>query len=284
MLAIKNKLKKIKSLKILYTFIKKRILKYFLNKIHFLFRFGTLPDYIIIGTQKGGTTSLQKYLTEHPDISKPIKKEVHYFDNNYNFKLKWYKKHFPTFKKIVGEASPYYIYHPLVPKRIKKNIPNVKIIILLRNPVDRAFSHYKMQYNKGLEKRTFKDAISNEKKELKDEIKKVEEGLYSFKHQNYSYIDRGKYYNQLINWLQYFDKKDILIIKSEDFYNNTQKEVSRIFNFLNLKDYKVNAEKKHNVGKYNIKLDEKIKRDLNKLYQPYNEKLYKLLNNNFNWK
>lgn len=112
------------------------------------------PDFIIIGVQKGGTTSLYSYLTQHPQIAPATQKEIHYFDFNFDKSTDWYCSHFSTSSEgeylLAGEASPYYIFHPQVPQRIYDLFPQVKIIALLRNPVERAISHYyyyiKIQY------------------------------------------------------------------------------------------------------------------------------------------
>jgi len=133
-----------------------------------------LPDFIIIGVQRGGTTSLYKYMTKHPKIIPALKKEIHFFDNKFGKGLSWYESQFmqnPFFcllkrkrkseDTITGEASPYYIYHPHVPKRISKILPNVKLIAILRNPIERAFSHYNHEVRLGAEKLSFEDALKN---------------------------------------------------------------------------------------------------------------------------
>ena len=116
------------------------------------------PDFIIIGVQKGGTTSLFNYLSQHPQISLSRVKEVHYFDVGYQFGVEWYQQFFPLEKdrhgKLVGEASPYYIFHPLAAQRIKQDLPSIKIIILLRNPIVRAYSNFQMQLRNKNEKET----------------------------------------------------------------------------------------------------------------------------------
>src|SRR5437879_9845243 len=122
-----------------------------------------LPDFIIIGTQRGGTTSLYSYLASHPSVGPASTKEVHFFDNKYTKGLAWYRAHFPSAiekyyaehiqkrKFITGESSPYYLFHPHVPKRVAKDVPHAKFIVLLRNPVDRAYSQYNHAVDGGRE-------------------------------------------------------------------------------------------------------------------------------------
>src|SRR5579885_2674785 len=126
-----------------------------------------LPDFIIIGTQRGGTTSLYAYLGQHPQIAPAVIKEVHFFDNNYERGVGWYRTQFPFLIEksiaknigqqnfITGEASPYYLFHPHVPERAAKVVPGAKLIVLLRNPIDRAYSHYYHEVELGHEKLSF---------------------------------------------------------------------------------------------------------------------------------
>jgi len=257
-----------------------------------------LPDFIIIGAQKGGTTSLYKHLTEHPKIIRTLRKEIHFFDNNFSKGLSWYQSHFkqnPLFfiilrkKKfkdsITGEASPYYIFHPHAPSRISKIIPNVKLIAMLRNPVDRAFSHYNHMVHDGHEHLSFEDAIKEEPKRLRGEIEKMleNETYNSFNHQYLSYVQRGIYIDQLERWIKKFPKEQILILSSEDFFSNTTKICNDVFSFLNLPNYNINKIKTYNKGTYKS-MKKNTRKELIEFFEPYNEKLYSFLNKDLGWK
>jgi len=147
--------------------------------------FGTLtswmrmmPDFLIIGAQRCGTTSLFNYLSQHPDIYPSFPKEVHYFSNYYKKGTAWYRSHFPlTWQKkyrelvqgrkfMTGEATPYYFSHPHAPRRIFNALPKVRLFLLLRNPVDRAFSHYQYEVKMGIESLSFEEAIDKEEDRL----------------------------------------------------------------------------------------------------------------------
>ena len=121
----------------------------------------TKPNFLIIGAQRCGTTSLYNYLIQHPQIVPSSKKEVHFFDLNFHLGQSWYEKHFPEVSDniLTGEASPYYIFHPLCPKRIFDYDPSVKLIVILRNPIDRAYSHYRHIVRLGHEPLKFEDAL-----------------------------------------------------------------------------------------------------------------------------
>jgi len=263
--------------------------------------FRTLPDFIIIGVQKGGTSSLYSYLVKHPSIRpalnrQEIVKEIHFFDTNFDKGLGWYKSHFPSIigqiyrqlkrekNPITGEATPYYIYHPLAPQRVARFVPNAKIIIMLRNPVDRAFSHYQHEVRLGYEKLSFEEAIASEDRRLEGEVERIlnQENYNSFNHQHYSYLSRGIYIDQIKNWLNYFPKNQILIICSESFYQNPEYKLNEVFNFLNVGDQKLSSYPKVNANQYSP-LDRETRQKLTDYFTPKNQILYKFLGIEFDW-
>ena len=165
-----------------------------------------LPDFIIIGAQRCGTSSLYRYLSKHPDVTLNKIKEVHYFSTRFFMGLEWYKTHFPK-KGFTGEGSPYYFFHPLSPQRIHEALPNVKLILMLRNPVDRAYSHFWHERRINAEELPiFEWALDVEGVRLDGEHDKIPlHPLYnSYFHIHGSYISRGIYYKQLIQWLKWF--------------------------------------------------------------------------------
>jgi len=172
-------------------------------------KYRRLPDFIIIGTQKGGTSSLFSYLRQHSQLKLSGVKEIHFFDSNYLKGTNWYKSHFPlkwvNFNKKTGEASPYYLFHPHVAKRVYDQCPKAKLIVMLRNPADRAYSHYMMQNKRKLDPLpTFEESIKAEDVRLIEETQKLlnNPGYKSFNHQKFSYLARGKYYSQIKKWLE----------------------------------------------------------------------------------
>jgi hypothetical protein len=256
-----------------------------------------LPDFLIIGGQRCGSTFFYNCLKQHPAIKTTLRrKEIHFFDNNFHKGFMWYKSYFPSlpsklFNKyilsqniITGEASPYYLLHPLVPGRVKSKIPNVKLIILLRNPVNRAYSHYNHEVRRGLEKLTFLKAIDREREIIEREKNKLIENEYYYSHifRNYSYLTRGIYVNQIKNWMECFPRNQFLILKSEELFKNPQESLDVAFRFLDLPQYRKIEFKRANQGKYS-KLNPKIRDDLIEYFKPYNQQLYKYLERNFNW-
>jgi len=177
---------------------------------------------------------------------------------------------------------------PHAAKCIYKINPKVKIIILLRNPVDRAYSHYHHEVRAGNGDLTFKEAIEKEPERLKNEFKKMYNtpDYYSFNLQHSSYLERGKYINQLKIWYKFFPENQILTLKSDDFYKEPEIITNKVFKFLGLpyQPSKTVNNKfiKYNVGEYQS-MDNVIREYLFKYFEPYNSKLYEFLGKNLRW-
>jgi len=256
-----------------------------------------LPDFLIIGAARSGTTSLYEYLTQHPSVIPGVGKEVYFFDKEFGKGINWYKSFFPTkisksrlenkLKKncITGEATPRYLHYPHTPKRVFDIIPNVKLIVLLRNPIDRAYSHYQMEVGSGKEELSFEDAIEQEENRIVNDMKKMEknENFYSVNFYRKSYLTRGIYVDQLKRWFEYFPREQFLILKSEDLYSNPSEVYQQVLDFLDLSKFELNSFKAHRMRKYSAVSDETRKK-LADYFKPYNEQLYQLLGRNFDWK
>ena len=186
---------------------------------------GGLPDYLVIGAQRCGTTYLHALLTAHPDVVAPLTKEVEFFDRNWHRGVPWYRSHFPQGRAhgqdlpaaITGEASPSYLFHPDAPQRVREILPAPRLIVLLRNPVDRAYSHYLHAVRLGFERRLFEDAIAHEEHHCDFGTQRRSDDQFS-QTRHYSYLARGRYVDQLDDWTAYFPGHCLLILRSEDFY------------------------------------------------------------------
>ncbi|MBL1208673.1 MAG: sulfotransferase domain-containing protein [Geminocystis sp. GBBB08] len=252
------------------------------------------PDFLIIGVQRGGTSSLFRYLMEHPQIASPVDKEIHFFDLHFQKGWDWYLQQFPFLtnnknddifseKKIItGEASPYYIFHPLVAQRVKEYCPDIKLIVLLRDPVDRAISHYHHCIRFNLENLPLKEALKLEKDRLKGELEKFyqDENYYSYNHQHLAYISRGKYIEQLKHWRQYFASEQFLILQSEKFYKNPTNTLKKVTNFLAIDNFKLTEYYPHNQYEY-PQTSPLIIQQLKTYFTPYNQELSEYLEQEF---
>ena len=241
-----------------------------------------MPDFLIIGAQKCGTTSLYNYLIQHPQIVPALQKEVHFFDLNFDKGLDWYQSQFQPLDShnhlITGEASPYYIFHPLVPERVHQLFPKVKLIVLLRNPVERAISHYYHEVRLGYETMGLEEAIASESTRLRGEVEKIiaDGNYYSFNHQHYTYLSRGIYFDQLHTWMKFFPPEQFLIILSEDLFINPDRILNQVFDFLELPPHQLTQYNKFNAGDY-PPISQKIYQQLQAYFRPYNQKLETLL-------
>jgi hypothetical protein len=271
-----------------FSFYLKYFVKRLITKAIHIFRIFTAPirthpDFIIIGACKAGTTSLYNYLIKHPSIFPAFNKEPQFFDNNYKKGNLWYKSFFPSIilkyfinkftnrTFITGEASPYYILYP--------------IIALLRNPVNRSFSHYHHAVKVGVEWLSFDEAIRKEDIRIKGEFEKIsKDGQYmSHKFPAYAYLYRSIYLDQITNWLGYLPKKQILIIKSEDLFNFPQKIVNQIFKFLNLPKWEMIEFKQYHSETRDHKMNIETRKFLVEYFKPYNQQLYEYLGRDFKW-
>jgi hypothetical protein len=240
------------------------------------------PDYLIIGTQKGGTTSLYRYLSKHPKVRKTLRKEIHFFTLHYSKGLDWYLMNFPIRIKrdsfITGEASPYYLFHPHVPRRVAETLPGVKIVVLLRNPIDRAYSQYHHAVRRGHETLSFEDALARERTMMDSEDWGLEalENNVSFTHKRKSYLSRGIYVEQLKRWMEWFPRERFLILKSEDFFSNPAQTLSEVLDFLELPDGGPTLFPRYNKGKYEG-MSQATRSDLYSFFLPYNRQLSEFL-------
>ena len=249
------------------------------------------PRFLIIGSQRCGTTSLYNYLSQHPNITSASKKEIHYFDTNYDKGNNWYKKHFTITEGskrkrelITGEATPYYIFHPHAPSRVKKNLPDAKLIVMLRDPVERAFSHYKHHFKLKVEPLRFEEAIRLESERMAGEWDKMlqDKSYDSYNLQMFSYLARGVYVDQLKRWFEHFPREQILVLQSEDFFDNPEKIFLQALHFLGLPDHKLTAYEKFNANG-DEPIPNSIRRYLTNYFKPHNERLYKLIGTEFSW-
>lgn len=221
-----------------------------------------LPTFVIIGAQRSGTTALYSYLTSHPQIVAPIRKEVHYFDLNYQRGLGWYRSFFPlraslrpdsrgiTSVGFTGEASPYYLFHPLVPSRMVRDLSSVRIIVILRHPVERAYSHYRHEVTQGREWCSFEEAIASEASRCGDDLRLLALGRDpGVAHRRHSYVARGLYAEQLERWFAHFLREQVFVVSSEELRAHPADVYRRTTTFLGLSRQHQPPFRVRNVGK-----------------------------------
>ncbi len=202
--------------------------------------------FIVAGAQKSGTTALNYYLKRHPRIVLPRKKELHFFDNDEFFSgdsISYEPLHemFPAAKpgNIAGENTPNYLYWPPALPRIFAYNPAIKLIVLLRNPIERAFSQWNMQRTRGLDPLDFREAVRAEPERLAS--------LPPGKLRKFAYIDRGRYGTQLARMLDLFPRQQCLILKYEKYRTRQRELVSEVFRFLGLEPIRFREVEAHSI-------------------------------------
>jgi hypothetical protein len=223
------------------------------------------PGFVIIGAKRGGTTSLYNYLLEHPSVVRLFPgrqhiKGVHYYDSNYGRGPAWYRSHFPLEAAgrhlarpglrgaIAGEASPYYLFHPLAAERLARDFPDVRIIVNLRDPVERTYSHFKEATYHGRETLGFDAALDAEERRLRGEAERIatEPGYLSFAHEHLSYLAQSRYMDMLPRWFALFPREQFHITISEDFYADPDRHVNAVWRFLGLAPRTLRSRTRHN--------------------------------------
>lgn len=200
----------------------------------------SLPDFLVVGAQKAGTTSFYTYLTQHPAVAAPYRKEVHYFDLNYDRQERWYRAFFPyraelrRKQAITGEASPYYLFHPAAARRIHGLVPEAKIIILLRDPAKRALSHYAHESRLGNEPLALPEALAAERHRVTEdaETNLQAPNARSWAHQHYSYCTRGLYLSQIRRYFALFGRERCRVIVSEELFHDPVVTIRETAEFL----------------------------------------------------
>ena len=286
-----NKINNNTSIKKIY-----QIVFYGLIKRHYYYLsspFRVLPECFVIGVVRSGTTSLYHYLSQHPCIGSSAYDEIGYFDDNYHLGINWYKSLFPTkfardkiIKKygkfLTYDVTPFYIYKPIVAKRIFESFPKAKIISNLRNPVDRAYSNYILMLQNGGTTKTFEEMVQISMDKIDKNKSKLNDEAYLVNTFDENILARGFYADQLKIWFEKFQKKQLLIIPSEDLAQKTDEILSKVFEFLDLPYFKIKDFTKHNKREY-LPMKNETRKLLIEFYQPHNKKLYSLINQHFDW-
>jgi hypothetical protein len=245
-----------------------------------------LPDFLIVGSQRCGTTTLFRTLVQHPAVMPPtLRKGVHYFDLAYDKDLAWYRGRFPTqaqrderseqagHRALVGESSPYYMWHPLGPSRIEQDLPDIRVLVALRDPVERAYSAHAHEIARGYETEPFEVALELEARRLAgaDEALRASRGARHFAHQHQAYVARGQYIDQLERLEHELGRGRMLVIDAQDFWTDPEDQWSDVLDFLGLPPAEVSFER-HNARRRSP-MDDDLRARLEAQFLPYDERL-----------
>lgn len=267
-----------------------------------------MPDFLLIGTKRGGTTSLYYDLLKVPQIvtlfpsAKYLPKAnetkgIHFFDSHYYRGIRWYRSHLPSRKSrsraearlggnpvIVGEASPYYLFHPLAAERAYAAAPNAKIILLLRDPVQRTYSHWKERRRSNAEPLGFEEALQAEPSRLAGEEARLIEDprYYSYAHEQQSYVSQSRYARSLKRWAELYGMQNILVVASEEYYADQPATVAMIADFLGVDGHSVSAGERRNVAE-GESLDPTLQARLSREFAQDNADLERMIGRPLPW-
>jgi hypothetical protein len=259
---------------------------------------GLLPDFLIVGAQRCGTTSMVRALRQHPALFNAVlNQEVHFFDDSYAQGLAWYRSHFPlrsyalfaarktAARPVAFESSPYYMFHPLAPKRIAAGLPGVRLLVMIRDPAERAYSAHAHETFVGHENETFERALELEPGRLAGEAERIaaEPGYVSHSHRHHAYRTRGHYAEQLERLERIFGRDRLHIIDSKAFFTDPATVWAEMLEFLGLpgcdspKFLRYNAQPRE-------PMNDQTRASLREYYQPHDEHLADWLGHQPSWR
>ena len=218
------------------------------------------PGFLVVGAQRSGTTTLYRMLVEHPCVVRPsFAKGIGYFDLNYGRGERWYRGHFPmraaaarrtgkSGSPMTFESSGYYLYHPLAAQRIGAQLPEVKVVVLVRDPVERAFSAHAHELARGFESEPFERAIELEPARIEgEEARLITDPEYvSYNHRHFSYLARGRYAEQIQRYYDALGRERVMIIDAQDLFARPEAAYADLLEFLGLPEFEATQTGVHN--------------------------------------
>jgi hypothetical protein len=256
------------------------------------------PGFLIIGGQRCGTTSMYRTLAQHPAVLKAVlHKGVHYFDTSYGEGMGWYRGHFPLqltaarvarrtgVRPLTFESSPYYMFHPLAADRINRDLPDVKLLVLLRDPVERAYSAHAHELARGFETEDFETALALEDERLAGQAEQlVADPTYrSHSHQHHGYLQRGRYVEHLERLEQVFGRDRLHVVDSHEFFTRPETAYDRVLEFLDLPHAGYPTFERHN-ARPRSPMSPKLRERLEDHFAPYDERLAAWLGHPVSWR
>ncbi|MDH5751837.1 MAG: sulfotransferase domain-containing protein [Deltaproteobacteria bacterium] len=247
-----------------------------------------LPGLFIIGAQKAGTSSLFRYLEQHPALGASSRmKEPNFFEKRHRRSLYWYRSLFPWADgdRLFFEGSTNYLFHPQAAQRLAGVFPEARMIAILRDPVERAFSHYQHMLRVGEETLDFAGALASEEERLAGEEERLLEnpGYFSRAHRNFSYKARGRYLEQIRRWHEHFPPERLFIASSEEFFSDPAATLEDICHWLEIPPHAPASTRRFNTGSYSDAIPPETRNSLSRYFSPFNHELYQYLGRDFGW-
>lgn len=259
-------------------------------------RYRSLPDFIIVGAQRSGTTSLYRLLSAHPQVARPtMSKGIGYFDINYAKGAKWYRGHFPLrfsngfsrgkSRQLVFESSGYYSFHPLAAQRIANDLPQTKLVMMLRDPVERAYSAHRHELVRGFENESFERALELEDQRLAAETERLisEPNYQSHSHRHHAYLRRGLYAEQIKRIHAAVGEDRLYLMDADDFFHNSIEEFLNLQKWLGLSPW-VPATVPAENAQPRAAMDEELRASLRDYYAQADHELAQLMGRTPSWR
>ena len=261
-------------------------------------RLRVLPQLLIAGGQRCGTTSMYKALVQQPTIFRPVwRKGVHYFDVAFEHDLDWYRAHFPLqaqldwssrrnkTRALCFESSPYYLFHPLAGERIAASLPEVKLLVLVRDPVERAYSAHAHELARGFEHLSFEEALDAEPARLAGEVERLrtDPAYESVAHRHQAYRQRGEYAPQLTRLAGLLGRERLKVVDSHRFFETPQEVYTEILDWLGVTQTRPATFDRYN-GRPRLDMPPELRRSLEQHFAPYDEQLVPWLGHQPSWR
>ncbi len=256
-----------------------------------------LPDVVLVGVQRSGTTALFEALYRLPVVERPRRgKGSHYFSYNYHLGWEWFQSQFPTRRWadrveakhgqpiFCFDACPYYLFHPFAIERMAQALPDVKVMVMLRDPVRRAESHFHHSVSHGHEELSFDEALAKETERLQGEDERMQSdwSYWSHSHEHHSYISKGMYAEQLERLFRHYPRDQVLVLPSEAFYANSNEVLGTVTQWLDLPPVTLASDDDRNGNRYK-KMNQAMRDRLIEIYREPNERLFELLGERYDW-
>ena len=257
-----------------------------------------LPGLLISGGQRCGTTSMYKALVQQPTVFRPVwRKGVHYFDVDYDRGLDWYRSHFPLIaqldraarrhktRALAFESSPYYLFHPLAAERIARDLPEVQLLVLVRDPVERAYSAHAHEYARGFETLDFVSALAAETERLEGEEARLiaDPGYRSDAHRHQAYLARGQYATQLERVAGIVGRDRIKVVDSHRFFSDPEPTFGSVLDWLGVEPLVRTDFERHN-ARPRADMPEDLRRRLEDHFEPHDAALEAWLGHVPSWR
>ena len=247
-----------------------------------------LPDFVVLGAQRSGTTSLFDYLCHHPQVVPPYRKEIHFHDLHHSRGMGWYRAHFPLAVRmgagvVTGEATPNYLVHPEAPGRLHAATPGARLLVMLRDPIERAHSAWRLRSSEGRETLTFADAVAREQRqpalligEYHENRKAVGDAI------RFLYLAKSRYAEQLERWLELFPLEQFAVVTSEGLFEDPDAVLAELSRFLGIAVWNPASFPALNQTTPAL-IDPGLRQDLADYFAPHNRRLEALLGRDFGW-